>query len=140
MTENKLRSAQMVKGEKSEKKFRIYHHHTTIPFTSMASVFLYRRSAYSLPLQILFLQFERLKLLTIAFPIRIRILNLQYFYVFEFKIGSSSYLIFQGSSFTLFFKKIRWFDSLSLDALVPNYPSISFLVVTLGILPLIYFG
>ena len=35
------------------------------------------------------LLFERLKLLTIVFPIRIRILNLQYIYVFEFKTGSS---------------------------------------------------
>ena len=96
--------------------------------------FLYQRSVYSLPLQILFLQYERLKLLTIAFPIRIRILNLQYFYVFEFKTGSSPYLIFQGSSFTPFFFKKKKEDGL--DALVSNYP----LMVTLGIFPLIYCG
>ena len=89
--------SQMVEREKSEMKVRLCHHQTTVPSTGMVSVFSYRTSAYSLPLQILFLQFERLKLLTIAFPIRIRILNLQYFYVFEFKTCSSPYLIFQGS-------------------------------------------
>ena len=98
--------SQMVEREKFEKKVRLCHHQTTVPSTDMVSVFfLYQRSVYSLPLQILFLQYERLKLLTIAFPIRIRILNLQYFYVSEFKTGSSPYLIFQGSSFTPFKKK-----------------------------------
>ena len=103
--EKELQSAQMMEREKSEKKVRICHHQTTVPSTGIVSVFLYRRPVYSLHIQILFLQFERLKLLTIAFPIRIRILNLQYFYVFEFKTGSSPYLIFYGSSFTLSKKK-----------------------------------
>ena len=59
--EKELQSVQMMEREKSEKKVGICHHQTTIPSIGIVSVFLYRRPAYSLHIQILFLQYERLK-------------------------------------------------------------------------------